>query len=152
MKTKYQRISPYLIAISLSVIVAACATATVPTPAGNVADELLGVTWLLQTIGPAEDGQPTIPGSEVTLKFENDGTLNGHGGCNGFGGEYEAAANGSLTITNVFSTLMACADDLQTAQESTYFQALHDSESYELEGDSLRINYLGGVLVFTKAN
>ncbi|MFC1949034.1 META domain-containing protein [Chloroflexota bacterium] len=47
------------------------------------------------------------------------------------------------------STMMACPE-LIMEQELEYLRALESSESYETEGDMLRINYGGKVLIFRR--
>ncbi|MDG6347557.1 META domain-containing protein [Luteimonas sp. 8-5] len=104
--------------LSLLALLAA-ATACTPTvtqpyvPAG--ADALAQVgQWKLQGATNAQ-GQPiaaVLPNGQAkhAISFSN-GTLGIHGGCNQMGGRYTIDANGRLVVSDIQSTLMACADD-----------------------------------------
>ena len=109
---------------------------------------LAGSNWQLTEL----NAQPPVPGDVApTLQFQPEGRLGGNGGCNGYGGAYEVKG-AALKISEVMSTLMACADDALTAQESAYFQALGGVASYDLSGDTLTLKDASGatVLVFAR--
>ncbi|MCC7359071.1 MAG: META domain-containing protein [Anaerolineales bacterium] len=109
---------------------------------------LAGTHWQLTEI----NGQPAVAGDVTpTLQFLPEDRLSGNGGCNGYGGAY--TVNGSaLQFSEMMSTLMACADDALTTQESAYFQALGSVASYALSGDTLTLKDASGapVLVFAR--
>jgi heat shock protein HslJ len=115
-------------------------------------DPLAGTRWTLESFGEPGAETPVLSGSELTLEFEPAGQAGGSGGCNSFGGRYEAAGE-ALSFAEINSTLMACEEEERMAQELQYLQALITAESFELVGDRLKIWYDGGsrVLNFTQA-
>lgn len=140
--------------LSLCLLLAACtaapqATATpVATPGGEgtssaPAGSLGGTRWVLSSL--TRDGAETQPvsGSTITLNFETNGQVGGNAGCNSYGGSFETR-DSSITFLNLVSTLMACADQAITNQESAYLNALNQAATYELSGDSLVITDSGG--------
>lgn len=108
-----------------------------------------GSAWILAAINGNDvviDG-----GQELTLSFE-DGRLSGYSGCNQFGGEYSAnRQTGTLEISPLETTLMACLDDDVMAREGEYQSALQAAESYRLDGDVLTIETADGVLRFSRS-
>jgi heat shock protein HslJ len=120
---------------------------------------LVALTWVLSACAPAQstelsvpsqwklfsfsdpDGEtPVIDGSNITLSFDEDGKLGGNGGCNSYGGVYELKGQ-TLTISDLNSTLMACADQAMTDQEVRFIQALTSATGIEVAGDNLYIKY-----------
>lgn len=122
--------------------------------AAQDSDPLAGTQWTLDSI----DGEPVIPGSTITLEFSperqdagEDRRVSGSGGCNGYGGVYSLEGD-ALTISQIFSTLMACADDAVTTQESAYFLALQATTHYTLEGNRLTLTTADGETLVFMAN
>lgn len=54
---------------------------------------------------------PVVVEHEPSLRFADQGRLTGHGGCNGFSGDYELTGEGIRLSVNA-STLKACRDDV----------------------------------------
>ncbi len=106
----------------------------------------LAGTWRLVQYGDPNAPTAVIEGSEITLTFETSG-LNGNGGCNGYGGSFVFEGT-TLTVSDVISTLMACADDTVTAQEAAYFAALGSVTGFQVGDATLQLFYPEGVLVF----
>lgn len=127
-----------LLILSMAMIFALAAC----SPAAEVPD-LEGTSWILLEI----NGQPVIEGSDPTLIF-NDDSIGGDGSCNVFGGEYEVE-NGSISFSNVFSTLMFCEDTSE--QEAGYFTALEEAASYQVENGNLQILNADGQVTLTFA-
>ena len=76
----------------------------------------------------ALNGAPILPGSNVTITFKDDGTLNGFGGCNNYSGRY-TANNGQITVSEVNQTNIFCADPAGVMeQEGAYLSLIHISE------------------------
>ena len=108
-----------------------------------VSTPLSGTQWQLVSI----DGEPVVPDSIVTLLFgtEND-IAGGNGGCNAYGGTYTADET-SISISDVFSTFIACEATLE--QELAYFAALQAAERYTIRDGMLTITTSDGAeLVF----
>jgi heat shock protein HslJ len=111
--------------------------------------DLAGTTWRLAEV----NGQATIEALDpLTLSFEAEGRMGGNSGCNGFGGAY-AVDGGELKLTEIVSTLRACADEAQNEQEAAIMTALQAVAQYEIDGDSLRLQAADGatLLLYTRA-
>ena len=112
---------------------------------------LSGTAWQLMSYGAPGAEMSIVPGSTVTLVFSEQDRLGGSGGCNTFGGSYTIEGD-SITIGQVFSTLMACLDNAVMRQEQAYFDALRSAARFELSGDQLSITYGDGQqLLFIRA-
>jgi heat shock protein HslJ len=86
---------------------------------------LAGSEWqLVELQGEAVAG-------EITLTFGEDGAISGSGGCNTYGGSY-TVGDGRLTLSQLYSTEMACLEENLMAQEMAYLQALQSAASYEM--------------------
>jgi heat shock protein HslJ len=101
---------------------------------------LLNTQWQLISYGEPGSEFEVIPGTNLTLVFEAENRVEGNGGCNGFGGTYTVEGN-AITISEIVGTLMACAEDEATQQESTYLQALQAATRFEVTDDQLTIWY-----------
>ncbi|HEX8598494.1 MAG TPA: DUF4377 domain-containing protein [Chloroflexia bacterium] len=115
------------------------------TPADNsqgttLPQEMLSTEWLLTTYQIARTIPRDVTDFGSTLNFDADGRATGSGGCNSFGGEYQAGSGGSLTFGTLISTRKACAGEIMQ-WESTYFQALESASAYALEDNQLRITF-----------
>ncbi|HMT20983.1 MAG TPA: META domain-containing protein, partial [Promineifilum sp.] len=85
------------------------------------------------------NGAPIVTGSNVTITFNDDGTLNGFGGCNNYSGRY-TANNGQITVSEITQTNIFCADPPGvTEQEGAYINALRAAASFEIPGMSLQL-------------
>lgn len=104
-------------------------------------------TWSLISYETEGSSTPAVPGSQASITFNEDGTLAGTSGCNGFGGEYTVDGD-QITFSGLISTLMACEEPLMS-QEGAMFKALDGTASYNIAGDTLTITNNGTVLVFT---
>jgi heat shock protein HslJ len=119
-----------------------------PTP-----DPLLtGTEWQLNSFitGETAEGAASslIAGTTITLLFNEEGSMGGHGGCNSYGSQYQVDGE-TITISDLVSTLMACEAEGVTEQETTYLSALGTVETFAIEGNQLTIKYPGGALVFS---
>jgi heat shock protein HslJ len=130
--------------VSAAILLCLFLTACSSGPAGH---PLGGTSWSLQSLN-----RITLGGQAVILEFSYETEVGGSGGCNTFGGSYQAdAATSSITFSNIVSTLMACADEDVGEIEAQYFAALNAATNYSLSGAILTIT--GGVhtLVFVSA-
>ncbi len=94
--------------------------------AGGTALE--GTEWtLVSGVEAPEDAVPTL-----TLA---DGSANGFGGCNTFGGSYELDGD-SITIGPLASTMMAC-EEAKSAAEAAYLPALEAADAWAVENGEL---------------
>lgn len=115
-------------------------------PAGQ--PDLEGSEWNLVELR----GAALLPGTNITLSFE-EGNAGGFAGCNAYGGAYETAGGGALSIGMIQMTLMACLEpEGVMEQESAYLATLPEAASYRVAGDRLEIVDGAGqvLLVFTQ--
>ena len=113
----------------------------------NPAPGLANTHWSLVSI----NGQAPIAGRALTLSFQSDSQLGGDSGCNSYGGQYHI--NGSdMAVTQLISTLRACAEQPLNDQEAVFQKALGDAAQFGLAGNQLTLkNASGGeVLMFQK--
>ena len=94
---------------------------------------------------------PGIEGTDVTLKFDNDGRIAGSAGINNYFASYETEGE-TLSFGLIGSTLMAGSGPLMI-QESTYLSLLGQTASFGINGDELTLFDSEGavLLVFEKA-
>jgi heat shock protein HslJ len=117
--------------------------------AGNGTASLIG-SWKLTSYGPVASPQPAVSDTEAGLTFNQDGTVTGNSGCNGFGGNYKVEDD-KVTFDQITSTLMAC-DEARMQQEGVVHQVLTDTATYKIEGNTLTLTNNDMVLVLTKAS
>jgi heat shock protein HslJ len=111
------------------------------------ATDLANTNWSLVSI----NGQAPIAGRALTLNFRSGGQLVGDSGCNGYGGHYQV--NGStIAISQLVSTLRACAEQPLNDREAAFQKALSAAAQFSLQGERLTFMDAGGgqVLVFQK--
>lgn len=101
--------------------------------------ELPGSSWLLTATTGQDHQTLVLPGSTITLSFEDEARISGDGGCNGYGGVYAPGEAGEITLSEIVSTMRACADDQMTTQESIYLGALSGVTHYELTEHQLTL-------------
>ncbi len=112
--------------------------------------KLAGTEWRLTEFGPEGAEAAPVAGSTITLAFDTGGKLSGSGGCNSYGGDYQADSS-MLAIGAVAATLRACADAGVTEQEQRYLAALETVQDYEITETELTLSYDGGTLRFAPA-
>ena len=69
------------------------------------------------------------------VRFGIDGSIKGHGGCNAFFGSLEKSESG-VKVGPLGSTRMACPEAIMDL-ESSFFEALQETTSFEINGDRL---------------
>lgn len=129
-------------------LLAACAQ----SPAGQ---DLIGTSWVLVSL----DGNPQIGkdigGQAVTLSFDTSTQAGGSGGCNSFGAKYDAdPSTGSISFSEIVSTLMACLEQGVGNIESAYLAALDAADHYrtDIGAQTLTITGGGHTLVFERTS
>lgn len=133
--------------IALVVAVAVGTVAVTRAMAGPAS--LTGRSWTLSRMVIDGQEQPVSPARPATLQFRaGERQLAGNAGCNGYGGSY-AIVGDRVRVADVYSTVMACADDGVMRQEIAYLQALSRVETFALNGDTLALRGDGGRLVLT---
>ena len=107
-------------------------------------------TWNLTAYGPSASPTPAVPDAGAQITFNEDGTVVGNSGCNGFGGKYTVEGD-QITFSEIVSTLMAC-DEARMAQEDAVHKVLTDTATYEIEGNTLTLTNNDLVLVLTRVS
>jgi heat shock protein HslJ len=155
-----KRMFPIVSLVVLIVLmVAGCApaaqTTTTPTtpqsatetpavdPEAQNPQRLLIPRWFLESM-KLDGTEVPVPADQqlVTIAFKPDGKVDGNGGCNSFGSEYQLGENGGLKFGQIASTMMACDNTMQL--ESTYFQALAKVESFQVSQGKLTLSSADG--------
>lgn len=94
---------------------------------------LVGVSWRPVYVGAA----PMPDDSGMSVQFEIDGSIKGHGGCNSFFGSLEQSESG-IAVGPLGATRMACEERLM-ARESAFMEALQNTTKFEVAGDRLQM-------------
>jgi heat shock protein HslJ len=141
----------FVLAIVLGLLLAACA----PGATGN---ELAGTNWQLVSIDGNTQVGAAIGGQDVNLVFDTNGGAGGSSGCNSYGGNYSAGANGSISFSDIVSTLMACTEGGIMEIEAAFFEALNAADHYAITQcescaipETLTITGGGHTLIFAGA-
>jgi heat shock protein HslJ len=89
---------------------------------------------------------PVVPNVQITLKFNNDGTLSGFSGCNNYNGRYNLTGQTTefgktITIGPFASTAMYCADTADL--ESKYLASLQQTKTYSITNNKMLLRGAG---------
>lgn len=118
-------------------------------------DPLAGTSWELISEVPADvEATPEVDGMAhpITLTFEAEGQVAGHGGCNSYSTIY-ALEGISITFSDIVSTRMACEGGDIMQREQDFFAALSSALQYGLTDERLYIRYEDGSrLAFEKVD
>lgn len=102
---------------------------------------LAGIRWK-----PVYIGAEQVPAdSSLYVEFEVDGSIKGHGGCNGFFGSLESTDDG-ISIGPLGATRMACPEPVMSL-ETTFLSALQSAKNFELSGERLLMVDESGTLL-----
>jgi heat shock protein HslJ len=129
------------------VLFAACAKPT-PTPIPTLAppatntpepapvvdvNQLYANPWVL--VGYGNPDNPTVveSGTAITLQFAPDGQLGGFSGCNNYSGTFQASQDGTMSVSPLAMTMMACAEGMDL--ESVYLSALQSTRSFTINNE-----------------
>ena len=103
----------------------------------------IGPEWLLVAL----DGNEDLGGVVPTLRFAEDGSVEGFAGCNRFSGE-ATLEEGAVSFGPLASTRMACGAPADTI-EQTYLEALGSSTGWSIDADGrLTLDGEAGTLLF----
>lgn len=106
-----------------------------PTPPNSTQPAgLNGRQFLAVSIKVGGNDQPLVPGSRISIDF-NNGNLGASAGCNQLFGTYTVDGN-KLTVTQMGGTEMACEEPLM-AQEAWLSTFLSSGLTFALDGDDL---------------
>ena len=101
---------------------------------------LTGKKWILKQL----NGQAIVDTSSngaskpIFLQFSDTAsTVNGFGGCNGYGGKFELKSGNRIIISQVVSTMMACE---KMEIENQLFRVFEMADNYFCDGQKLQLN------------
>ena len=102
-------------------------------PGGSDTQDLAGTSWSLSLL--RGDGLLLI--SIVTADFDDNGSVSGIAGCNGYSASYDTDGD-QISITDIETTSSTCRDRLMT-QETRYIETLETIVSYQVLGTTLEM-------------
>ena len=102
------------------------------------AGELAGSEWR-----PVKIGAETVADVKPFVRFGEDGRVGGNGGCNGFGGDY-TLGGGTIEISQLTMTMMACAGGAVMKHERLFLRALREAAHFERHGTRLVLSDSAG--------
>lgn len=127
----------FIAIVLLSVAAISCDSSKKSTAESASGAALKGTYWKLTELG----GNPVTAREgvkEVYLRISaTDSTVQGNGGCNGFGGNYTLGNGDRIKFSRMISTMMAC-DGLDV--ENALHRALENTDSYVINNDTLQLN------------
>ncbi len=115
---------------------------------------LLATEWHLAryTNGSGSTVASPVPGTDITLVFDGDGTLSGSAGCNAYLAPYRVNETG-LGVEQVLATKTSCTEPAGIMeQEKAYLDLLRSAAGYRIVGDTLVvIDGTGRAILFYEA-
>jgi heat shock protein HslJ len=135
--------------LAAAALVALALAAVATAGCGESAPTLEGTSWRLTgwSISSQDPNDFTI-----TAEFK-DGRIGGTSAVNQYGGPYTAGDDGSFSVGDLASTMMA-GPEADMKAEASYLTLLAAAKKYEVDGDTLTLCDAGGneSLVFAAAD
>ncbi len=149
-------------ALFVGILVAGCTTTPAPVPTTTIPTPVPTTVAMVATTAPLTDpaltgnwnfkgatiagSMPVIPNVQITLTFNNDGTLTGFGGCNNYNANYVLTGKTTefgktITIGPIASTKKFCADTSDL--ESKYLANLQDTKTYSITNNKMLLRGSG---------
>ena len=119
----------------------------------DAGSELTRTNWTLKSLQDKTGVViPAMSGTEVTARFDKDGRVSGHSGCNWYASTY-TTKDYSITTTPESVTEMVCPNPGVMEQESSFLADLSAAASFRTGGTSLYLADTSGktVLIFVPA-
>jgi heat shock protein HslJ len=123
----------------LSLLLSSCQSTLAPSALSlsPPTAELHTTRWALYSLDTEPIGNSISSGNDIYLQLSATETrAEGQVGCNRFRGSFELPGEGKLRFGRVLLTKMACPE---LNVESMFMQALRDTRSYRISGDTLRL-------------
>lgn len=119
---------------TLPYLIAALALGAAPL----AAQTLTGSEW-----GPTDISGTSIESTgDVFVRFEQDGTFVGNGGCNSFRGRY--VTNGDAILFGPSAATMKLCEETVSATETLFFQSLAQARIFLRNGSELGLSDADG--------
>ncbi len=103
--------------------------------------EITGIRWRPVMVG--DDAMPDDSG--MFIRFDDDGSMKGHGGCNGFFGSLQQTESG-IGVSALVATKMACRKTVMS-RETVFMNAVQKTTNFESGKDSMHMLDEGNVVV-----
>ena len=111
-------------------------------PMGDADTALVGRVWQWTARDAGGELTEIDTPENYSLTFNDDGTFYGRFDCNNGGGSY-TAADGTLTMTGVRSTLAFCEDGSMAGEMATAFE---QPLAYVVDGNTLTLTHADGTI------
>jgi heat shock protein HslJ len=108
------------------------------SPAVAQSTELAGSEWRPQWA----DGVTSPQGTETFVRFEAEGRVTGHGGCNRYFGSYKITGD-AVEFGPLGATRMACPNPIMD-WETALFKVLEAAKTFKRDGANLTLFDAGG--------
>lgn len=131
-----------LLGLAMLLLLSACAALP-----GSGTTNLAGTKWTISAYGDPASPTKGSGDANVYVDFGKDGAVAGNAGCNQFGGQYNLSGGSKIQIKDLFSTLMACADDALMQQETNVLAIMQNADTFTLAGDTLTLTAKDGKVV-----
>ncbi|WP_236660814.1 META domain-containing protein [Corynebacterium aurimucosum] len=112
----------------------------------------------LQDKLPADEAQKVLNGTftakknpEISVTFNEDGTLNFNDGCNSGGGSYKLDQTDAIVVENLNSTMRVCAPDEMADADALNAILSAKPVVFPVEGNTFALGSQGQVIQFEKA-
>ena len=96
-------------------------------------ENLSSTAWQLSSMSGKSVIAANYPNGLPDVTFAADNKINGHGGCNRYGGSYTLDADGKLTLSQMISTKMFC----EGVAEDVYMKILSKANQIKIKGNNL---------------
>ena len=139
-----------LLVVALAAVAAGCGSSSGGSGGGGStsAASLAGTSWKLT--GWSVSSQDP---NDFTISAEfKDGRIGGTSAVNQYGGPYTAGDDGSFSVGELVSTMMAGPEPDMRA-EQTYLKLLAEAKKFKLDGETLTLSDANGneLLIYTAA-
>lgn len=116
----------------------------------ETADSLAGTSWRWFSFRDAKQAYDVPATAEYTIAFNADGTINVVADCNSAFGNYTVNADGTLTVSVLGSTLVACPAG---SLGGSFVEYLNQAGTFAISGSELTITLMadGGTMRFVPA-
>jgi heat shock protein HslJ len=137
------------LALLFGALVALATAAAVVAGCGESSPSLEGTAWRLTGWSVSSQDPNDFT---VTAEFK-DGRIGGTSAVNQYGGPYTAGDDGSFSVGELASTMMAGPEEDMRA-ETTYMTLLAAAKQYAVDGETLTLSDANGneSLIFTATN
>ena len=98
---------------------------------------IIGIKWKLVELMGNTVNIKSVHGKEPFLQLNADGRMAAYAGCNSMMGGYELKEGNRISFSNIGATMMAC-ENMEV--EKIFSEILSKTDSYEVKGNSLRLN------------